>query len=128
MHFDFLRTEVVLHPDTGALGVSYFIEQCAGMSEELHNRLKYHLIEFELHKKYSKQVNIHLSEQQSGIEMAYEHGAVSLQKFLIRTSNAHQKNFGINDWRTALFRGLALCEEFYNGGFRRALGITTEAV
>lgn len=115
-HFDFLRAAVTLHPDTGALEVSYFIEQCVGMPEELHHRLKNHLTEFDLHTKYAKQVNIHLGEHEFGLEMAYESGAHVLRKYLTGTSEAHKKNFGTNDWRTALFRGLALCEGFCNGG------------
>lgn len=121
-NFDFLRAAAALHPDTGALRVTYSIEQCVGMSDELYLRLKNHLIEFDLHIKYAKQVNIHLSEHQFGMAMAYETGASVLRKYLIGTADAHKQNFGVNDWRTALFRGLAHCEEFYNGGFKKALG------
>jgi len=121
-HFDFLRATVVLHPDTGALEVSYSIEQCVGMPDELHHRLKNHLLEFDLHKKYAKQVNIHLSEHDFGMTMAFESGAHVLRKYLNGTADAHKQNFGTNDWRTALFRGLALCDEFCNGGFKKALG------
>lgn len=125
-HFDFLRAAVALHPDTGALEVSYSIEQCVGMSDELHHRLKNHLTEFDLHKKYAKQVNIHLSEHQFGMTMAFESGAHVLRNYLIGTADAHKQNFGANDWRTALFRGLALCDGFCNGGFKKALGKTAK--
>jgi hypothetical protein len=126
-NFDFLRAAVDVHPDSGALEVSYSIERCVGMSEELHHRLQNHLTEFDLHKKYTKQVNIHLSEHQFGMTMAYESSAQVLRTYLIGTASAHKQNFGTNDWRTALFRGLALCEGFCNGGFKKALGKTAKA-
>lgn len=128
VNFDFLRATVALHPDTGALEVEYSIEQCVGMSDELYLRLKNHLTEFDLHKKYAKQVNIHLSEHQFGITMAFESSASVLRNYLNGTADAHKKNFGVNDWRTALFRGLALCEGFYNGGFKTALGQKPKSV
>jgi hypothetical protein len=121
-NFDFLRATVTLHPDTAALEVCYSIERCAGMSDELHRRLEYHLTEFDLHKKYAKQVNIHLSEHQFGMTMAFEAGADVLRRYLTGTADAHQRKFGVNDWRTALFRGLARCDAFWNGGFNEALG------
>lgn len=120
--FDFLRATAILHQDNGALDVTFSIKKCIGMSDELYFRLTNHLTEFDLHAKYSKQVNIHLSEHQFGMEMAYESGASLLCKYLNGTAEAHRQNFGVNDWRTALFRGLALCEEFWNGGFKKALG------
>lgn len=120
--FDFLRAAATLHPATGALEVSYFIEHCAGMSLELHQRLENHLTEFDLHTKYAKQVNIHLSEQLFALTMVYEGGAHILRNYLNGTAEAHKGNFGVNDWRTALFRGLAECDAFCNGGFKKALG------
>lgn len=125
LHFDFLRAAVSLHAETGALEVSFSIHQCAGMSDELHRRLQNHLIEFDLHKKYAKQVNIHLSEQLFALTQAFERGAPGLRNFLVGTAGAHSARFGANDWRTALFRGLALCDEFCGGGFERALGVKT---
>ncbi|MBS1820590.1 MAG: hypothetical protein JST61_01235 [Acidobacteria bacterium] len=129
--FDFLRAAAALHPETGALGVSYTIEHCEGMSAELHHRLVNHLAEFDLHTKYAKQVNIHLSEQLFALTMAFEGGAYVLRNYLNGTAEAHKGNFGVNDWRTALFRGLAECDAFCNGGFKRALGkkiVNVEAV
>lgn len=120
--FDFLRAAATLHPVTGALKVSYSIEQCVGMSAELHQRLQNHLKEFDLHTKYAKQVNIHLSEHLFALTMTFEGGAHVLRNYLNGTAEAHKKNFGINDWRTALFRGLAACDAFCNGGFKQALG------
>ncbi|HEL4846210.1 MULTISPECIES: hypothetical protein [Stenotrophomonas] len=119
---DFLRASASIDPDTGALSVVYSIEQCNGMSEELYARLNCHLEEFNLHEKYKKQVNIHLAEQIAGLRGTFKRGAHLLQEFLVETAEAHKENFGTNDWRTALFRGLAECEPFWSGGFEKALG------
>lgn len=126
--FDFLRAAVALQAGTGALEVTYSVAQCPGMSAELHSRLEHHLTEFDLRKKYAKQVNIHLSEHEFGMSMAFESSPLTLQRYLAGTANGHMKNFGVNDWRTALFRGLAQCDGFWNGGFKKALGIVDAAV
>lgn len=124
-HFDFLRATAEIHHETGALKVSYSIEQSEGMTDELYLRLQEHLNEFGLHEKYKKQVNIHLSEHIFAFRMTYKSGVYLLREYLNGTANAHKENFGINDWRTALFRGLVKCDDFCNGGFERALGTKT---
>ncbi|MGQ5282272.1 hypothetical protein, partial [Xanthomonas arboricola] len=121
-NFDFLRASASINSTTGALEVTYSIEQCTGMSDELFGRLKFHLTEFKLHDKYVKQVNIHLNEQIAALRMAYKNGPSVLRSFLLETADAHKINFGTNDWRTALFRSLAHCDAFLNGGFEKALG------
>ena len=125
--FDFLRAAVALQAGTGALEVTYSVAQCDGMSAELQSRLEHHLTEFDLRNKYAKQVNIHLSEHEFGMSMAFESGPLTLQRYLAGTANGHMKNFGVNDWRTALFRGLAHCDAFWNGGFKKAIGIVDVA-
>lgn len=120
--YDFLRATASVHPETGALTVAYSIEICDGMSDELYSRLDCHLREFDLHEKYIRQVNIHLNEQIAAMRMAYRSGARVLRDFLLETADAHKENFGTNDWRTSLFRGLAQCEAFWSGGFEKALG------
>ncbi|WP_431287912.1 hypothetical protein [Roseateles chitinivorans] len=74
-----------------------------------------------------QQVNIHLSEHEFAFSMAYEGGPEGLKRYLRGTANGHVKNFGVNDWRTALFRGLAVCDPFCNGGFVKALGIISSS-
>lgn len=121
--FDFLRANVAIDDASGGLNVTYFIEQQPGMDDELFARLKEHLKEFELHVKYAKQVNIYLSEHAFALEMAYETGVEGMKRYLRGTAKGYIKNFGVNDWRTALFRGLLECEPFCDGGFIKALGI-----
>lgn len=120
--FDFLRASASIDSETGALSVVYSIDQCEGMSDELFARLKCHLDEFKLHTKYAMQVNIHLAEQIVGFRTTFQVGPELLQRFLVQTAGARKERFGTNDWRTALFRGLAECEPFWSGGFERALG------
>lgn len=123
--YDFLRAAATVHPGTGALEVTYSIEQCAGMSDLLHRRLKTHLSEFDLHAKYAKQVNIHLSAHEFALVSSFKvGGAELLREYLEGTAQRNAKNFGINDWRTALFKGLAASHAFCSGGFKTALGIT----
>lgn len=120
--FDFLRASARINASTGALEVTYSIKKCKGMSDELLSRLELHLVEFKLHEKYVKQVNIHLNEQIAALRMAFRSGAPVLKSFLLETADAHKENFGTNDWRTALFRALAQCEAFWSGGFEKSLG------
>lgn len=72
-------------------------------------------------------MNIHLSEHEFSMSMAFESAPRTLQRYLAGTANGHMRNFGLNDWRTALFRGFAQCDAFWNGGFKKALGIVDAA-
>ncbi|MGM9516186.1 hypothetical protein ACS5PK_18190 [Roseateles sp. DB2] len=122
-NFDFLRAKASLHPKTGALKVQYSIEQCEGMSDELYRRLQLHLEEFDLQAKYNRQVNIHLGEHEHSMSSTFARGPEELRSWLVGTADANKKRFGANDWRRALFAGLALCPAFWSGGFRKALGL-----
>lgn len=125
--FEFLRASVTIDAATGALAVVYSIQQPAGMSDLLHARLKTHLSEFGLHAKYAMQVNIHLAGHEFGLVSSFKTGGAELlREYLKGTATGCKKNFGTNDWRTALFRGLALCDAFCTGGFKKALGIVDE--
>ena len=121
--FSFLRASAQVHPGTGGLVVKYSVTQPEGMSDELHARLNVHLQEFELQEKYDKQVNIYLGMLEHPISSSFEAGGPEgLMAMLEGTAGATEKRFGRNDWRTALLRGLQGCPEFWQGGFKRALG------
>lgn len=124
--FDFLRADVSVNPDTGGLQVRYFIEQGDGMSDEMYLRLAYHLEEFDLQARYEKQVNIYLGALEYSISSSYaQGGAAGLKGWLAGNAESmkKQKWFGVNDYRTALMRGLSECPAFYEGGFETALGL-----
>ncbi|WP_321801668.1 HNH endonuclease signature motif containing protein [Burkholderia sp. BCC1988] len=106
-----------------AMSVEFKIKRSAGMNRELKARLEQHLDDFHLNDRYPAQVNIFLSEQKTGIEMAYEYGgAKGLRMFLERSAAADEDVFGKNDWRAALLLALAKCKPFCKGGFYKVLG------
>lgn len=115
--YDFLRTKVNISPDSGGLQVRYFVEQSEGMPNDVYSRLVHHLTEFGLEIRYEKQVNIFLGELGYSIKTSYEDGgSTALKRYLVGNSDALKKRFGVNDWRTALMRGLSKCAAFYEGG------------
>jgi hypothetical protein len=121
---DFLRAQVQMRPDTGGLQIIFSIEQCDGMSDDVYSRLSHHLVEFDLQTRYEKQVNIFLGELQFPISSTFEQsGSEGLSWFCASNAVALGKRFGINDWRTAVMRGLSVCKEFCSGGFQTALGL-----
>lgn len=122
--FDFLRADAHIDAASGALVVQYSIVQSAGMGDDLYARLKHHLVEFNLRERYQKQVNLYLGGLEYPIASSFETtGADGLKVFLAGMEAALTRREGTNDWRTALMRGLANCPEFYEGGFRTALGL-----
>lgn len=121
--YSFLRTEVTVDAVSGGLKARYFIEQSPAMPDDVYQRLLYHLIEFDLQARYERQINIFLGEQAYGIELSFESGgAEGLREYLLGSARTLEKRFGTNDWRTALMFGLSACAEFWEGGFKTALG------
>lgn len=109
----------------GAVLATFKIEKRKGMSEEMLHRLKQHLKDFKLDERYPSQVNIFLASQQVSLDDSFRAGgAEGVKEFLTRCATANVKSFGVNDWRGALFTGLAKSNEFCDGGFYKALGFT----
>ncbi len=122
--YEFLKVIAKIDPQTGGLQTTYKIEAPAGMPDSIRDRLENHISEFDLQSRYKKQVNIFLGGMEYMITSSFEMGgADALRHCLEGTATALKKRFGSNDWRTALLRGLAECEEFCAGGFRTALGL-----
>ncbi|MGM9516916.1 HNH endonuclease signature motif containing protein [Roseateles sp. DB2] len=122
--FDFLRADANIDAVTGGLLVKYSVVQSEGMSDDLYARLCHHLVEFRLHERYQKQVNLYLGGLEYPIASSFEKmGANGLKEFLDGMVATLIRREGANDWRTALMRGLAECPKFYEGGFRTALGL-----
>ena len=121
--YDFLRTAILLDATDGSLQVRFSVAKPGGMSDELHSRLVNHFVEFGLHERYPAQANIYLSGLHTAFELAFNSGGGgALRAFLERSAEKSIERFGINDWRTALLRGLAHSNEFCDGGFVAALG------
>jgi hypothetical protein len=120
---DFLRAKASIDAASGALTVRYSIEQCPGMSDELFGRLRQHFVEFNLHERYSKQVNLYLGSLEYPITSTFERtGVDGLKDLLLGMAVATARREGANDWRVALLKGLYSCQEFCEGGFVVALG------
>jgi hypothetical protein len=123
--YDFLRVSAQIEPETGGLMTTYHIEAPENMPADIRDRLIHHLSAFDLHRRYKMQVNLFLGTMEFSIMSTFkEGGAEGLRRWLHGTAHALSSNarFGRNDWRTALMRGLAECEEFCAGGFQAALG------
>ncbi len=117
----FLVADVTLKKS--AMSVRFRIEKSGKVTGELFARLCQHLEDFHLNDRYPARVNIFLSGQKTGLELAFEGGgAKAVRAFLKRSADANEAVFGKNDWRTALFVALAKSKRFCKGGFLQALG------
>jgi hypothetical protein len=107
----------------GGLVITYRIVQAAGMTAETVERLRNHMNEFDLHNRYSRELNVYLSGFDVSMKETFDAGgAVGLSNYLSRCAQSQVNRFGHNDWRPALLRGLSVCQEFCEGGFLTALG------
>lgn len=126
---EFLYCEVSLVPATGALVTSFEIRKSAGMDDEMFARLQHHLHEFNLNDRYPAQVNIYLGEQETALESLFKAGgSEQIRQFLTQSASKTAKRFGLNNWRTAVLKGLARCQDFCAGGFVSALGQARDKV
>lgn len=123
----FFIADVALDPAPGGLRVNYRIEQSAAMSIELAERLRFQIDRLGLNDRYKKEINTYLSSLEVALKDAYglDKSADRIRLFLLKSADSSEIRFGRNDWRTALLRGLAVCNDFCNGGFVRALGSPT---
>jgi len=121
--FQFLVARALIDPASGALLVQFSIRPSQPISGELLDRLKNHLVEFDLETRFPAQVNIYLGTLEVSLVDNYDSGgAVAVENFLRRSADASAKRNGLNDWRTALLHAVAECREFCDGGFSTALG------
>lgn len=122
--YEFLKVTAEIDPESGGLRTTYWIDAPENMPTDVRDRLVHHIPEFDLQSRYKKQVNIFLGEMEYMIVSSFDEGGIDgLRRCLLGTADALKRRFGFNDWRTALMRGLAECEDFCSGGFRTALGL-----
>jgi hypothetical protein len=114
--------------EAGGLMVTFGVEQVAGMSGALFDRLTYQIGRLELTTRYRAEINIFLTSQEVALHDAYgpEGNAARLQDFIRRTAARLEVNFGVNDWRSSLMRALENSADFCNGGFVTALGAAVQ--
>ena len=106
---------------------SFSIQKCAGMTDDVFERLTFQFSRLELNRRYQAQVTMFLQSHRMSIEDAASGGGNSLLQWLERAGNTMQTEFGLNNWRTALFYGLANSPAFCQGGFRFGYQRRTEA-
>lgn len=118
----FFFTDVAIEND--GLKVEFRAEQSASMDEDTFKRIKFQIDKLNLNVRYQREVITFVTSQATNFDDVYNNGgAENLRDLLLRNAGNHVKNYGLNDWRTALCYGLADCGEFINGGFSQACGV-----
>jgi hypothetical protein len=114
--------------DSG-ITVDFKVNHTATMPQDIYDRISFQLDRLNLVERYRPEVNVFLESQKDSFELVFgaEKNAEQLRNFLIRSANSHERSFGLNDWRTALFHGLAACDAFCTGGFRMVFALRSDA-
>ena len=126
-YFDALPQERFLIADVSVsdagITVNFRAEQTANMPQEAYDRISFQIERLNLVERYRPEVNVFLESQKDSFDLVFgaEENADRLRNFLILSARSHERSFGLNDWRTSLFYGLAACDAFCTGGFRKAL-------
>jgi hypothetical protein len=101
------------------LEVTYRVDP-AGLSDAFVANLNFQLLRLKLNERYPTQINTFLFGQRTGILQFVDTNPdpAALKNFLELSARNLEQDFGRNDWRAALFSGLAACDAFCNGGMR----------
>lgn len=106
------------------LRVTFFVERCVGMSEDLFRRLQFQFKHFELNARYQPEIDTLIGSLRSSIEDAAKGGPESLVAWLTKTRDTLESQFGLNDWRPALLDSLCRSNEFCQGGYKHCFGVS----
>jgi hypothetical protein len=103
----------------GSLSVSFEIHEADGIPPETIERLRFQISRLKLNRRYISAVNNFVISQKTSFGMIFEkkNSGADVKDFIERTANSLSKEYGLNDWRPVLFRALANCQDFCNGGF-----------
>lgn len=112
-----------VHVSERGLRVTFSIEHCAGMSDELFRRLQFQFVRFDLNARYQPEVDTFIGGLRPSIEDAARNGPASLTVWLEMSRDTLQTQFGLNDWRPALLDSLARSYEFCEGGYKQCFGV-----
>ncbi len=116
-HADFLVATVTMR---GASLSTNFSVDAAGLTPDQSASLSFQMNKLRLNSRYKKQVNLFLFSQRTGmLEVFDKRGAQGLRQYLTESAQDLAQDFGRNDWRAALMRGLLQSAVFCNGGMKR---------
>ena len=104
------------------LSVSFEISQCAGMTNELLARLKFHFERLERQSRYVAEVTNFMMSHRTSFELAAQLGTAGMIECFDRSITASEGDFGQNHWQTALLVGLRDSNQFCNGGHIHCFG------
>ncbi|MCF2491133.1 HNH endonuclease [Dyadobacter sp. CY347] len=105
--------------DAGSLSVIFEIQDIDGMPPETLDRLRFQVERLNLKERYISTINDFIISHKSSFEIMFEvrNSGADVKGFIDRSAISLGKEYGLNDWRPVLFRALAECNDFCNGGF-----------
>ncbi len=112
--WEFLLADVSIN---GAVNVNFRVFQANGMPELEFGRARFHFDALELGTLYSGLSAVELVDQKGAFSDHFADGVKSLRDELTFLANSAAQRH-LNNWRAALYRGLAACDEFVEGGFK----------
>lgn len=90
-----------------------------GITDLLYKQLDFQTKRIDLNKRLSREWNDYLTSFAVSLDIVYgDNNYNAVQDLFLKQSETNKKEFGINDWRTALTFSLSNCYEFCNGGFK----------
>lgn len=102
----------------GSLSCKFKINQ-KGISNLRYKQLNFQIERIDLNKRLRREWNDYLTSFAVSLEIVYgDSNFKAVQSLFLKQSETNKKDFGINDWRTALTYSLSNCLEFCNGGFK----------
>lgn len=107
----FFRADVTY--GAGSLVVEFGINP-AGVTPALVARLQFQLDRMKLNERHPDAINVFLFSLKPSLEwFRGKPGERNLlQDWLVHAANTYDRDFGLNHWRTAVLRGLAVCDAF----------------
>lgn len=122
VYFDDYLTEHFFIADTKMISNALVIEFKVfedNLQQEEYNILDFVFRRINLNERLLKECNIYLSAFSLTVEDSFNKFQIDgVKTFLQSQYQENLRNFGINDWRSALILSLSICDDFCNGGFR----------
>jgi hypothetical protein len=101
-----------------ALVIKYEISK-DNITEEQFKILSLVFERINLNNRLLKETNTFLSSFSISIEEKFDNfSQKGVKEYLLKLHQQFINDFGINNWRTALMKSLANCDDFCNGGFK----------